>query len=283
MMRTRSQVAVDSVASGLVSSVVIVGAIVFGLLAVWYSMRSSVPGLGFPTEIAGEAGRGDHAAGIGKEILPPGSEDAENLNEPSAEQLVTAITQASSEIAGSMLSTNSNADASFGSGGSGDRRAPGPLGKGDDVIPMHQRWDLRFQAGSLAQYAQQLDFHGIELACVGGSSMIDYASRLSKSPQKRSGTADEENRQQRLFFVWRTDNPLKRFDEQLLSQAPIKTEGRLILKICPEELKQKMLELEGDKLASSGHNSVQEIAKTVFESRPTSSGFELTIIEQIYR
>ncbi|MFO0943553.1 MAG: hypothetical protein U0930_22685 [Pirellulales bacterium] len=284
MTQSRPQTSViDSVSSGLFASVIVVGVLVFSLTALWFGTRGSSGNLGFPARVIHEAGRGDHAAGWEKDIAPPGSEESETLNEPNAEQLVQAITQASSEVASSFVFSNSEGDANLGPSGNGDNRPPGPLGEGDDVIPMHQRWELRFQAGSLAQYAAQLDHHGIELACVGRSTNIDYVSSVSKSPQKRSGTTEVENRLQRLFFVWRTDNPLKQFDEQLLSQARIKTQGRLILKFCSAELKQQMARLESEKLFSSGRSSIKHISRTVFESRPTTTGFELTIVEQTYR
>ncbi len=283
MQRLSHSAVVDSVASGLVSSVIVAGTIVFAMLMMWFSARSSEQNAGFSAMVLAESGRGDHPVGWEKDILQPGSEDAEKLAEPSAEHHVQLISLASSEIESSFVSSNAEGNATFGPQGSGDRRLSGPLGEGDDVVPMHQRWELRFQAGSLGQYAQQLDQLGIELACVGGSPDIEYATSLSKSPQKRIGAAQEANQLQRVFFAWRSDNPLKRFDEQLLSQAKIKTEGRLILKFCSQDLKERLLKLERDALQSKGYDSVKQIARTVFETRPSANGFELAVVEQYYR
>ncbi len=128
-----------------------------------------------------------------------------------------------------------------------------------------------------------MDFYKIELACIGGSTTVDYASNVSKTPKKRSGTSEEENKSQRLFFMWRTENPLKQFDAQLLGQAGIKTQGRMIVKFIPKELEEKLAVAEKLYYTSKGKKTAKEVAKTIFESRPTSSGYEFVVIEQYYR
>jgi hypothetical protein len=167
----------------------------------------------------------------------------------------------------------------------GDSRPPGPLGEGDDIIPRFQRWELKFQASGVRPYASQLDFYGIELGSIGGGiASVDYASNLAKAPQSRSGTSAQENKLGRLYFMWRQDGPLKQYDIQLLGQAGVQTQGRQILKFIPKRLEDQLAQIELQYARNNGHNSVKEIAKTIFESRAGSGGsYQFVVIEQRYR
>lgn len=277
---------VDTVASFLMSLLIIVGGLVLVLFIFWlttnFSWESAPAGIMLEENIAG---RGDHAAGFERDIEPPGSEEAEVLSEPTLEKSLEAVSDVASTVAASIDSVSSDSDVSAtGKNGKGDSRPPGPLGEGDDIVPRFERWELKFQAKGLKPYSEQLDFFKIELACVGGNiASVDYASGFSGSPKKRSGTVEDENKLQRLFFMWRTDGPLRQFDTQLLGQAGVRTQGRLIIKYIPKDLENTLALAEKAYWESKGKKSVKEIAKTIFESRPTSNGFEFAVIEQFYR
>lgn len=277
---------VDVVASFLMALLIIVGGLVAVMFVIFLTELNweSAP-IGIKVEEERIAGRGDHAAGFDRDIDPPGSDEAEVLAEPSLEKSLEAVTDAASAVAASVDSVNSNSDTSVqGKNGRGDSRPPGPLGEGDDIVPRFERWDLKFQAKGLRPYAEQLDFYQIELACIGGNiGTVDYASGFSGTPKKRSGTVEDENKLQRLFFMWRAEGPLKQFDTQLLGQANIRTQGRLIVKFVPKTLEDRLAGIEKAYWESKGRKSVKEIAKTVFESRPTGNGFEFTVIDQHYR
>ncbi|MFO0943554.1 MAG: hypothetical protein U0930_22690 [Pirellulales bacterium] len=281
-MRTQR---VDTVASLLMSMLIIIGGLVSVLVVFWASQTFTWPRVdGIKVEEEHYAGRGDHAAGFERDIDPPGAEDSEVLAEPTLEKSLEAVTDAASTVAASIDTVNSDSDSSVqGKNGKGDSRPPGPLGEGDDIIPRFERWELKFQSKGLKPYAEQIDFYKIELGCFGGSASVDYASSVSKNPKKRSGTSEEENKSQRIFFMWRTENPLKQYDVQLLTQAGVKTQGRMIVRFIPKELEEKLAVAEKIYYTSKGKKTAKEVAKTVFESRPTSSGFEFVVIEQFYR
>lgn len=275
---------VDRVASLLMASLIVVGAVVVLLLVYWLTQTFSWQSGGIVVEQEMAAGRGDHAAGFERDIEPPGSEEVEELAAPTLEDTLEAVTDVATNVAATLESVSSDSVASVVGTGRGDSRPPGPLGEGDDIIPRHERWELKFQAAGLRPYANQLDFYKIELAVIGGGvATVDYATSLTTQPQKRSGLADEENKQQRLYFMWRTDGPLKQFDLQLLNQAGIATQNRQLLKFIPKELENRLAAIELEYARAKGHQSVREIAKTVFESLPVSGGFEFTVIEQFYR
>ncbi len=281
-MRTQK---VDTVASLLMSLLIIIGGLVTVMFVYWLSVSITWERVdGIKVEEEHYAGRGDHAAGFERDIDPPGAEDSEVLAEPTLEKSLEAVTDAATTVAASIDTVNSDSDSSVqGKNGKGDSRPPGPLGEGDDIVPRYERWELKFQSKGLKPYAEQVDFYKIELACIGGSTTVDYASNVSKTPKKRSGTSEEENKSQRLFFMWRTENPLKQFDAQLLGQAGIKTQGRMIVKFIPKELEEKLAVAEKLYYTSKGKKTAKEVAKTIFESRPTSSGYEFVVIEQYYR
>ena len=83
--------------------------------------------------------------------------------------------------------------------------------------------------------------------------------------------------------MWRQEGPLVAFDRQLLGQAGVQTQGRQMLKFIPKELEDRLYQTEMQYAISKGHSKVREIAKTVFESQPASSGFDFVVIEQRYR
>lgn len=274
---------VDVVASLLMASLIVVGALVFLLFIYWLTQTFSWQSGSIRIEREQIAGRGDHAAGFERDIEPPGSEEVELLEAPSLEETLEAITDAATSVVAALEALDTDTFSTVGDG-RGDDRPPGPLGEGEDIVPRYERWELKFQAKGIQDYAKQLDYYQIELACIGGGrNSVDYASRLSGSPVQRTGSPEEENQLQRLYFMWRTDGPLKRFDSQLLSQAGIQTQGRQILKFIPPSLEEQLAQLEMEYARSQGKASVREIAKTIFESKPAGQGFAFAVVEQIYR
>lgn len=271
---------VDVVASLLMSTFLITGAFVLVLFVIWVTNTYKWETGGITVEAEQVAGRGDHAEGFARDIEPPGAEEADFLSEPTLAESLEAVTDAVTSVAATMDNVNTDDNASAVGSGRGDSRPPGPLGEGDDNVPRFERWELKFMAKDVKSYATQLDFYKIELGCIGKSKLVDYASGFAGAPQRRSGKGGEEKR---LYFMWRQDGPLVAFDRQLLGQAGVQTQGRQMLKFIPKELEERIYQTEMKYAISKGHSKVREIAKTVFESQPASSGFEFVVIEQRYR
>ncbi len=276
---------VDLVASLLMSLLLVVGMLVALLFAIWLTQTFTWQAGDIRIEEERVAGRGDHAEGFERDIEPPGAEEIEDLTEPTLAESLEAVTEAVTTVAASLDSIDTDSTATSAGTGRGDSRPPGPLGEGDDIIPRFERWELKFQAAGLKPYASQLDFFRIELGSIGGGiATVDYASNLATSPKSRSGTSEQENKLARLYFLWRQDGPLKQYDVQLLGQAGVQTQGRQILKFIPKDLEEQLAQTEMLFARTKGHNSVKEIAKTIFESRATSGGgYEFVVIEQRYR
>lgn len=277
---------VDRVASLLLSGLVVSGLLVLLLFVIWLTQTLTWSAGEIIIDEQRAAGRGDHAEGFERDVEPPSAEEVEPLTDPSLAESLQAVTDVASSVAATLVAVDSNADLAMDGSGRGDSRPPGPLGEGDDVVPRFERWELKFQAKGLQPYAAQLDFYNIELACIGGGvATVDYATKLSTSPQKHSGTSEAENKRARLYFQWRQDGPLKQFDRQLLEQAGVKTSGRNLLKFIPKELEDRLAVAEMQAASAAGHKSVKEIAKTIFESRAAASGggYEFVVTEQRYR
>ncbi len=271
---------VDVVASLLMSLFIITGALVFVLFVIWFTSTYKWETGGIQVEEERVAGRGDHAEGFARDIEPPGAEEADFLNEPTLAESLEAVTDAVTSVAATMDNVDTDANASAVGSGRGDSRPPGPLGEGEDIVSRFERWELKFLAKDVKTYASQLDHYKIELGCIGKSKLVDYAFGFAGAPQKRSGKGSEEKR---LYFMWRQEGPLVAFDRQLLGQAGVQTQGRQLLKFIPKDLEDRLYQTEMKYAINRGHSKVREIAKTVFESQPVSSGFDFVVIEQRYR
>ena len=56
-----------------------------------------------------------------------------------------------------------------------------------------------------------------------------------------------------------------------------------MLKFIPKDLENQLAVIELDYAKSKGHQSVTEIAKTVFENNPDGNGYKFEVISQRYR
>jgi hypothetical protein len=227
------------------------------------------------------AGRGDHAAGFARDVEPPGMEELPDAMEPQVEQLLEAVTTVVSTQATALDTVQTTMVSSSSGSGLGDSRPSGPLGEGDDIIPRGERWEIRYNSNNLTAYAQQLDYFRIELGAVGGGEkQVDYAWNLQKSqPEVRQGPGDAEKR---LYMLW-TTGALKRFDQQLLRAAGVKTTGRIVVQFYPKPVEDVLARIEMEHASRNGKTSVKQIKQTVFGVRRQGAGFEYYVVSQVYR
>ena len=274
----------DIVTSFFMSLILFIGTFVAILFIIWITSRWSFPPRPLEAIIEEPAGRGPNPEGFERDFEPPGAEEVEELMEPTLAETLEAVTDAVSTVAASLTTTDSNSPASTQGTGAGDSRPPGPMGEGADIIPRFERWELRFTARDMKSYAVQLDHYKIELAAIGGSIQgVDIANNLSGSPRKRLVTDTKSADAMRLYFMWNSPSPLMQYDRQLLQQAGVQLQNRSMLKFIPQELENQLAHIELDYAKERGHQSVTEIAKTIFESKPAGSGYEFEVISQRYR
>ena len=270
----------DVVTSLFLSLILFIGTFVLMLFIVWLLGGKPKPRALAPL-IENPAGRGDNAEGFERDFEPPGAEEVEELLEPTLQDTIEAVTDAVSTVAATLDSMNTNATASTAGTGKGDSRPPGPEGEGDDIVPRFERWDLRFSAKNLRDYAGQLNFYKIELGAVGGDIQgVDVVNNLVGNPKSRRTPSENEKR---LYFMWKSPSPLMQFDRQLLQQAGVALQSRQMLKFIPPELENQLAHTELEYAKSKGYQSVTQIAKTVFESTAGGDGYAFEVIEQRYR
>ncbi len=266
----------DVVSAFLMALLWFIGVFVLMLFIVWVTSRISFGPRPFPPIVENAAGREDNAEGTERDFEPPGADEIVDLAEPSIQETLTAVTDAVSSVAAvDAVSTQVT--------GKGDSRPPGPEGEGEDIVPRHERWELKFSAKNVSGYAQQLDFYKIELGALGGGVQgVDYVSGLSGSPKVRRGASADEKR---LYFMWvDRSSPLYQYDRQLLQKAGVNIgAGREMMKFIEPELENMLAHVELEYATKNGHASVTEIQKTIFESRSQGSGYVFEVIDQRYR
>lgn len=280
--------AYDRVASWIIALNVSVGCAVFLAFLFWLSRVIT-----FSTTLPAEvelleehiAGRGDHAAGYGRDAEPPGMEEMADamadVIEPQLENLLEAMPETVSAEAISLDSIEEPVFTTHVGKGVGDSRPPGPLGEGDEIIPRGERWEIRYNSNNIATYAEQLDSFQIELGALGGGQkQVDYALNLRKSPpDRRQGPGDAEKR---LYMLW-TEGNLRRFDQQLLRAAGVNTTGRIIVQFYPKSIENTLATIELAYAKANGKSSVKQIQQTVFGVRRQGSGYEYYVVSQRYR
>lgn len=275
----------DTVSSWLLALAMFIGIFVTLLFIIWLTRTIKFPAQEFPPIIEEAAGRGDNAEGFERDFEPPGAEEVEELTEPTLEDTLEAVTDAVSSVAASLDTMNTDAPASTAGTGMGDSRPPGPEGEGADIIPRFERWRLNFAAKDKKGYAQQLDYYKIELAAIGGGIQgVDIASNLSGRPQQRRVDSEAEETK-RLYFSWTNpSNNFARWDQQLLQQAGVPNPaGRMRIQFIPENLENELANKELAYAKDQGHESVTEIARTVFESTGSGNRYTFEVVEQRYR
>ncbi len=273
----------DRAASWVVSLNILVGFGVALLFLIWLSQTLEFQGEQSEVILVENvAGRGDHAAGFARDVEAPGVEELEEETEPKVEQLLEAVTDVVSTQAASLDAVQTTMFSSNSGTGLGDSRPPGPLGEGDDIIPRGERWVIKYNANSREAYAQQLDYFQIELAAIGGGQkQVDYARNLRKGrPDARKGAGGDSEK--RLYMLW-TSGALKKFDQQLLRAAGIKTAGRIVVQFYPKPVEDQLARIEMDYARKNGRTSAKQFKKTVFGVRRNSRGFEFFVESQRYR
>lgn len=153
-----------------------------------------------------------------------------------------------------------------------DGRRRGRSGPDGSVIPVWQRWQIRYQAADVQEYARILDAFQVELGVMGESeSIISYARNLSQShPETRQGKATAEKR---LRFVFASGD-LKEADRLLAIRGGLAVEGRIVGQFYPDVVRQQMQGLER---AALGDRPLSSVRHTIFGIRQGARGPEFFV------
>jgi hypothetical protein len=268
--------AYDRTASLIVALLVMVGCVVVGMAVVFFTgkfVRTIEPIPVVPVE----ATSANANQGLAEEPDPPGVEDAPDLSEPQLQDTLETLTNAISE---KVLISDALVDAEKEAGkgkGLGDARMAGPGGDGVvERVPRWQRWKIRFQPDSAAEFAQWLDYHKIEIGVLGRDNQVHYGFDFSSpTPKLKSGAPNAETR----GYTSAADGPMPTLTMELARKADIAKFGSIVLLFYPFEVESVLWTMEKE---YSGNRDANDIRETVFTVVRDGKEFKFEVIDQKY-
>ena len=285
----------DRVSSWLVALLVVTGATVGSLLIVYFTRQLIEPHVTVPVRPVsggGGGGGGGGPLGTGNDLEPPGIDEAPLFDQPPLQDTLSAVASAVSTR--SALLADETIDAAMEpiqGAGLGDSREPGGgggsgggygggigsgFGRGRGG-PREPQREIRFEPANLREYAQWLDFFGIELGVLGHDNQVHYAYNLSRDkPDVRVGDPADETR----LYMNPTESQFAALDRRLAAKAGIADKGRIILQFYPPETQKILFDLEQSRAAG---RTPEQIRRTVYRVTRTGDRFQFAVEEQSYR
>lgn len=276
--------AFDRAATLIVTLLVTVGALVGVLALVFFAnkLTSTVPSIALvPVEATSPTGNG----GFGTDPEPPGVLDAPELSEPQLGEtldalmsvdVLSAVATSDAEIAD--RSIEAAGQAAGRGNGLGDARSPGPGNDGViERVPRWERWKIRFEPSSEADFAAWLDQYEIRVGVLGRDNKVHVAWNFSR------GTPIVEAKPPLDYARWGqtipADGPMPALTKRLATSAGIMAFGRIALLFYPTEVETLLWTLEGERNPFRDANKVRETVFTVIRER---SGFKFAVVDQKY-
>jgi hypothetical protein len=229
--------------------------------------------------------------GFGTDPDPPGVEDGSELEEPNLEETLAAVEMTTDLLSDSIISDASvtdqalqgTADQASKGKGVGDGRQPGPGGDGViERVPRWQRWKIRFEPKSAADFAKWLDQYKIRIGVLGRDNKVHVAFGFTNaSPQVE--TADPT-----VYNSWGqtlpADGPMPALTKDLARKAGTLQRGPIALLFYPKEIDQLLYTLEKAHMEKSNYKShdANKIRETVFTVVQDSSGYRFVVVDQKY-
>ena len=292
----------ERITSFLMSIIITLGLVTVALGAIWAANRTWIVRTA-PARIAEVVGiiedvegGGDEYGVLDESLEKPGAtsrifeaSDAYEPDEivadfPELERTMSAIlTAVSSAMAASdqlLLEDDSGTSLlPIGSAGKGPERNLGK-GPGDGGgVKRQERWEIRFPSGQTVQeYAEQLDYFGVELGAITGSRLYTVSHLAARRPQVRQSSGGPGER--RLYFSWRSGYR-KQVDLSLLRKAGVPlSDDVVVLQFYPFETERQLARLELDYARQRGVNDLRAIRKTRFEVLEEGGGYRFEISKQ---
>jgi len=265
----------------LVALLIMVGLSVAILFVIWLTNQIFARPLAVPVLLENIGTGGGQGSGLADSVAFDDAQPEELMQDlgefplapPMALALLDSTIAENQSTLSDLTSTSDEPSSGQGGTGGGEGGAGGGSG-GEPGIPRWQRWEVRFEPGlGLTEYAEQLDYFGVELGIVGNSNSVTYVTQLSSpSPKTRQGSGADEDR---LYMAWRSGE-LELADQQLLRRAGISTEGGKIVHFYSADLENQMAVLERD---FAGRKAT-EIRRTRFGVREDGADYEMYVIDQ---
>jgi hypothetical protein len=276
--------AFDRAATLVVTLLVTVGAIVGMLALVFFANKftyTPTPIALVPMEATSPTGNG----GLGTDPEPPGVPDAPELSDPQVGETLDALMSvdvmsavATSDAVVSDRSIEAAGQVAGRGNGLGDARSPGPGNDGViERVPRWERWKIRFEPDSEADFAAWLDYFKIRIGVLGRDNQVHVAWNFA------AGSPVVEAKPPMEYARWGqtipTDGPMPALTQRLAQNAGIMAFGRIALLFYPFEVEQLLWTLEGERNASKDANKIRE---TVFTVVRDGAQFKFSVIDQKY-
>lgn len=254
------------------------------LMVVWYNIRPRSEISRVPVELI-ELPGGDESGTIDETLRVDSAEelardpslneipDEEVQIEETLENVIELADQAAEQtpqLFDQQLTSSGAAGRAEGTG----RKALGQ-GPGQSGLPREQRWFIRFdEDGTLEEYANQLDFFGIELGLIE-TGQITYLSQLS-NPRPTTRKATSGAGEDRIHFNWRGGSR-RQADAKLFERAGLQVGNSLVLHFYPADAVAQLAAAE----KAFGQVPADRIRRTWFVvGRLRGSGYEFRVTRQ---
>lgn len=168
---------------------------------------------------------------------------------------------------------------SGGRGGSPTGNGRKPLGTGGGLrggISREDRWVVRFDEGTLDEYAKQLDYFKIELGALFPDGRLVMITNISGSKPTVRETKSGKG-EQRLYFRWRGGGRQK-VDNDLFKKAGINSESATILHFYDPNTENLIANVE----QAHRNRKTTEIRKTYFAVRKEGNNYRFVVTSQSY-
>jgi hypothetical protein len=272
----------ERTATLVIALLVVVGTLFLGLAIIFFSNKLGGPAVE-PIAFVPMEGGGSPTAngGTGTDPEPPGVEDAPDLSEPALQDTLTAVASTTALVSDMMVTdtaAQSTAERAGKGKGLGDGRQPGPGGEGVvERVPRWNRWKIRFEPKSAADFAEWLDQFGIRVGVLGRDNKVHVAWGFSK------GKPSVEAADPKTYANWGqtlpTDGPMPALTKDLARQANILQLGRIALLFYPFDVEKVLYTLESAQNKYKDPNKIRETVFTVLHER---NGFRFVVVEQKY-
>ncbi|RIK81658.1 MAG: hypothetical protein DCC67_08005 [Planctomycetota bacterium] len=276
--------AFDRAATMIIALLIMLGASVAGLAVIFFSNKFTSriePIAVVPVEASSPTGN----EGFAEEPEPPGMEEGLDLQEPALEDTLDTLSEVSLNDAIFTQETIDTAarEASQGEG-LGDARQAGPGGDGVvERVPRWERWKIRFEPKSAAEFAAWLDYFKVRVGVLGRDNKVHVAWSFA------SGDIQTEAKEPIDYNAWGqtlpADGPMPKLTRDLARKAGILQHGRIALLFYPFEVETLLWTMEQQKNPfkdASGRPDANRVRETVFTVLSERGGFKFEIVDQKY-
>jgi hypothetical protein len=274
----------DRAATIVITSLVTVGTLVGLLALVFFANKfhsTPTPIAMVPVEATSPTGNN----GFGTDPEPPGVPDAPELSEPQLGETLDALMSvdvlsavATSDAVVADQTVEAAGEAAGRGNGLGDARQPGPGNDGViERVPRWERWKIRFEPNSAADFAAWLDQYKVRIGVLGRDNLVHVAWNFS------GGSPTVEAKPPLDYAPWGqtipADGPMPALTNQLARKAGILQFGRIALLFYPFDVERLLYTLEDARNPSRDPNKIRE---TVFTVILMGDEFQFQVVDQRY-